>query len=66
MKALGVKKGDIYAFGDGLNDIEMLKFVGHGIAMGNAEHRVKEAAKYVTRNVSENGILEGLRMVGLL
>ncbi|MBW4081103.1 Cof-type HAD-IIB family hydrolase [Paenibacillus sp. S150] len=66
MKILGVPREDIYAFGDGLNDLEMLSFVGHGIAMGNAEDEVKAAAAYVTKHVSENGILEGLKMVGLL
>ncbi|OKP89327.1 phosphatase [Paenibacillus sp. P3E] len=66
MKSLGARKEDIYAFGDGLNDLEMLGFVGHGIAMGNAEDEVKTVARYVTKPVSENGILEGLRMVGLL
>ncbi|KGE16253.1 Cof-type HAD-IIB family hydrolase [Paenibacillus wynnii] len=66
MNILGVKKSDVYAFGDGLNDIEMLGFVGHGIAMGNARDEVKAAATYVTRNVDDNGIIEGLRMVGLL
>lgn len=66
MKHLGVEKDDIYAFGDGLNDIEMLGFVGHGIAMGNAEDEVKAVAPYVTRHVGDNGILEGLKLVGLL
>lgn len=66
MKALGVNKEDIYAFGDGLNDLEMLSFVGHGIAMGNAEEEAKAAARYITKHVSEDGILEGLKMVGLL
>ncbi|MEC0172016.1 Cof-type HAD-IIB family hydrolase [Paenibacillus graminis] len=66
MTILGVQKEDVYAFGDGLNDLEMLGFVGHGIAMGNAEEEVKAAASYVTKHVSENGIYEGLRMVGLL
>lgn len=66
MKHLGAKKEDIYAFGDGLNDIEMLQFVGHGIAMGNAEDEVKAVAPYVTAHVSENGIYEGLKLVGLL
>lgn len=66
IKVLGVSKEDVYAFGDGLNDVEMLSFVGHGIAMGNAEDEVKASASYVTKHVSENGIYEGLKMVGLL
>lgn len=66
LEILGVDKEDVYAFGDGLNDVEMLSYVGYGIAMGNAEDEVKAAASYVTKHVSEGGIYEGLKMVGLL
>lgn len=62
----GIKKEDVYAFGDNLNDIEMLQFVGHGVAMGNAPDVVKKAAKYVTKDVGEDGIAYGLELVGLL
>lgn len=44
------------AFGDGYNDIEMLKTVGTGVAMGNADSRVKEIAKEQCRSVYEEGI----------
>jgi Cof subfamily protein (haloacid dehalogenase superfamily) len=63
---LGVAKEEIYAFGDELNDIEMLKFAGNSVAMGNAPDIVKKAAKHVTKDVGDNGILHGLQMVGLL
>ncbi|CAM4091007.1 Cof-type HAD-IIB family hydrolase [Paenibacillus alkaliterrae] len=63
---IGISKDDVYAFGDYLNDIEMLQFVGTGIAMGNSPDIVKRAAKHVTRDVSEDGILYGLKMVRLL
>jgi Cof subfamily protein (haloacid dehalogenase superfamily) len=63
---IGVRREDVYAFGDYLNDIEMLKFVGTGIAMGNSPEIVQKAAKHVTRDVKEDGILYGLKMVGLL
>ncbi|WP_071394348.1 Cof-type HAD-IIB family hydrolase [Bacillus tuaregi] len=55
-----------YAFGDGLNDIEMLETVTNSVAMGNGDNRVKKVAKYVTKSVDENGIYHGLQMVGLL
>ncbi|OIJ22080.1 phosphatase [Anaerobacillus alkalidiazotrophicus] len=63
---LGVHEDDIYAFGDGLNDIEMLKFVKHSVAMGNAPEAVKKVAKHVTKHVDDDGIVHGLELVGLL
>lgn len=44
------------AFGDGLNDIEMLQTVGTGIAMGNAAPRLKAVADHICGHVSEDGI----------
>ena len=63
---LNLSIDQVFAFGDGLNDIEMLSFVKNSIAMGNAEEVVKKAAKYVTNSVDEDGILKGLQLVGLL
>ena len=34
--ALGVRADEVIAFGDNLNDLEMLAWAGHGVAMGNA------------------------------
>ncbi|KAB7665867.1 Cof-type HAD-IIB family hydrolase [Bacillus sp. B1-b2] len=56
----------VYAFGDGFNDLEMLSTVKNSVAMGNAEEEVKAVAKHVTTSVDDNGIVNGLRMVGLL
>jgi len=47
-------------FGDDINDIELIKECGIGIAMGNAESVVKEAADYITKSNEENGIAEFL------
>ena len=44
------------AFGDGCNDIEMLRTVGIGVAMGNATEEVKQAADAVCGPVAEDGI----------
>jgi hypothetical protein len=63
---LGLRKEEIYAFGDYLNDIEMLEFAGTSVAMGNAPDIVKNAAKFVTPDVDDDGIWHGVRMVGLL
>lgn len=64
--ALGFPAERQYAFGDGLNDLEMLSTVKNSVAMGNAEEQVKEVARFVTKSVEEEGILHGLKMVGLL
>ncbi len=48
------------AFGDGGNDIEMLKYAGVGVAMGNANPAVKEMAVYVTDHVDKDGIWNAL------
>ncbi len=55
-----------YAFGDGLNDLEMFELVHHPIAMGNALDIVKQSAKHVTHSHDEDGILKGLQLCGLL
>ncbi|MFS0778489.1 Cof-type HAD-IIB family hydrolase [Neobacillus sp. 3P2-tot-E-2] len=66
VEALDIPKERQYAFGDGLNDIQMLSIITNSVAMGNAEESVKAVAKYVTKSVEDNGILHGLQMVGLL
>lgn len=44
------------AFGDDINDIDMLKIVGTGVAMGNAITSLKKIANYVTETNDNNGI----------
>lgn len=51
----GIDLKDIIAFGDEENDINMLKEVGLGIAMGNATDELKAVADYVTDEVYEDG-----------
>lgn len=53
------------AFGDGQNDIEMLRHAGIGVAMGNAADEVKRSADYVTTGVDRAGIAKALRHFGL-
>ena len=52
---------DTMAFGDGENDIEMLKTVGIGVAMGNSIDIVKENADYITDRIEEDGLYKALR-----
>lgn len=66
IETLGIKKEHTYAFGDGLNDLEMLSTVGTGVAMGNAVPEAKAAADIVTTSNCNDGILRGLIQLGLL
>lgn len=63
---LNIPVENTYAFGDALNDLEMLEYVGCGIAMGNGVPEAKEAADFITTHVDENGIYNGLKKVGLI
>lgn len=54
------------AFGDGGNDIEMLKFTKIGVAMGNANDLVKNVADYITEDVDNHGIESALIHFGIL
>lgn len=60
-KQLGIDLSETLAFGDGGNDIEMLKQAGIGIAMGNANENVKAIADYITDPVDEDGIYNALK-----
>ena len=62
----GFKREDIIAFGDGLNDLEMISQVGVGVAMGNALESIKLRADKVTANNNEDGIAIALKEMGLI
>ena len=63
---LGIAHANTYAFGDSVNDLEMLTYVQTGIAMGNASDCAKQAADYVTAGLHEDGIYLGLRHFSLI
>jgi hypothetical protein len=63
---LGVERDDTYAVGDSVNDLDMLQFVGHGIAMGNGTAPAKDAAEFVTTDIHEDGIRHAMEHYGLL
>lgn len=66
LNKLGYTAADAVAFGDGLNDKEMLDLVGFGIAMGNSHPELLPFADFVTTHVDEQGIRNGLVKAGLL
>lgn len=56
----GIHISEVLAFGDGMNDLEMLSLVEHSYAMENAAEQVKLAAGYVTDSNDNDGILKVL------
>jgi HAD superfamily hydrolase (TIGR01484 family) len=52
----GVAAADVVAFGDMPNDLEMLRWAGHGVAMGNAHPALLEVADEVTASNGEDGL----------
>ena len=58
---LGVAQADVLAIGDGRNDIEMLRWAGRGVAMGQAVEEVIEAADATTETVYDDGAAVELR-----
>lgn len=64
--SLNIDISQVAAFGDGLNDIDMLKSVGLGIAMGNACEELKAVADYITDDIDRQGIANALRHFQLI
>lgn len=63
---LGIDKADTYAFGDGINDYEMIECVGHGIAMGVHHQKLDDVCEFVTDTVKNEGITAGLIRLGVI
>lgn len=57
---LNIDIAQVMAFGDGINDLEMIEGVGVGVAMGNAEEELKEVADYITDTHEAEGIYKAL------
>ena len=52
---LGIPMEQIMAIGDNINDIEMIKHAGIGVAIGGSYKRVQNVASYVTKNTVKTG-----------
>lgn len=63
---LHVPMHQTYAFGDGINDISMLKAAGHSIAMGNGCKEVKEVAEFITTDINDDGIYHACKYFQLI
>ena len=58
LPVIGVKREDTICCGDGFNDISMIRYAGVGVAMGNAQQPVKDAADYITATNDEDGLIQ--------
>ena len=63
---LNVDIKDTYAFGDSENDLEMLKFAGNSIVMGNGTDRAKAIADHVTTDLYNDGIYNAMKYYSLI
>lgn len=65
--SLGVSPAGTVAVGDGRNDIEMLRWAGLGVAMGDADSTTRAAADALTGGVRDNGLVPVLQaLVGAI
>lgn len=53
---LGIKRNEMVAIGDSLDDLEMIEEVGLGVAMGNSPNELKQVADWVTRTNDQHGV----------
>ena len=60
-RKLGVDNRNIIAFGDDVNDFDMIENAGIGVAMGNAENEIKNVADYITDTNENDGVAKFLK-----
>lgn len=66
MEYYGFTLSEAMAFGDGGNDVPMVRDAGVGVAMGNACEELKSVADYITLSVDDDGIEYALRHYGVI
>ena len=62
----GIAMEDTVAFGDSMNDYEMMETCGYAVAMGNASIQVKEKADLITTSITDNGIYNAFKDLALI
>ncbi len=66
LACLGAEEEDAAAFGDGVNDAEMLRHASPGVAVGKSSPEAREAASLIAGDIDEGGILNACRELGLI
>ena len=57
---LNIKREEVLAIGDNMNDIEMIQGAGLGVVMGNSNPKMKEIADEIVADNNSEGVLEAL------
>ncbi len=65
-KEIAIKLENVIAFGDHLNDLQMIKKCKIGVAMGNAINEIKDVADFITKSNNENAIATACESLGLI
>lgn len=65
-ETMGLELSRTIAFGDGGNDLSIIRAAGIGVAMGNANAELIAAADYVTDSVDDHGIARALIRLGVI
>ncbi|MGL4567851.1 MAG: HAD family hydrolase [Fusobacteriaceae bacterium] len=63
LETLNITREETAAFGDYLNDLEMLKAVGHSYAMENAHDEIKKIARYITLSNNNSGVIHSIKEI---
>lgn len=66
LDARGIGIDETVAFGDGENDLEMIRFVKMGVAMGNATKHLKLNADFVTDDIDDDGVYNAAKRLGMI
>lgn len=65
-KYMNITRDEIIAFGDQNNDLEMVRYAGIGVAMGNGSDEVKAASNFVTDDCDKDGIMNACKHFNLI
>lgn len=66
LEKLNIPRENTFAFGDSFNDLEMLRYVNYGIAMGNSDMNLFSKVKYKTDDFDKGGITNALKRFNLI
>ncbi len=62
----GIDRKDTYAFGDSMNDYEMIKAVNCGVVMANGSAKLKEHASLICEHIDDDGVYHEFKRLNLI